>query len=537
MTHTPTGTPPIRGRSVDTGQVKSPPQTTGKGEARSLGQAAPAMSSHAQLLTVTPLNNDATIVPMTPQQIAAHQAPTAPVSEAMAPQSQPVTFPPRLMTSSEIDALGPRRPKKPESLSFYRMTSSRTDEMITFKFTVRGVDADSPFTRGIIERLKSMTEGKFCGFSTFTAVSKKGGGVEISFKAQCLSLSDRIAHVSYRDVSTLFENLFDLGISVHDVGLSRNDAICAQLSSQSWHCIRSASAITPRAELIGHLLTTGYFDLAFRLICDLTEACNGSASHHLLGSTKLRQLGALELIVFPNRNISKGFVEMVFKILKENPELLKHRHSLAQAGRMLLRSIADPDFQSDSHADLRKKVFAAIGDFRKRRSQKEAEALLQDLLDMPSGDRGELLLDPRVRQLLLIAFPDLHSLFEKIEANAYEVFLDRVKPLENCGLAFAGNFGQPVEIIGTHFDSYAIYNLLELAEAAVLCAGQIDCATGVLLTLSEIVLDEQWDHVLKRAENLRDRIQLIVKSEMPDQFDAIKALTDKAIAELKVWFG
>jgi hypothetical protein len=53
----------------------------------------------------------------------------------------------------------------------------------------------------------------------------------------------------------------------------------------------------------------------------------------------------------------------------------------------------------------------------------------------------------------------------------------------------------------------------------------------------ELVLDELWPDVLERAEALRDRIQLTVKSEMPDQFDAIKSLTDEAIDELKVWYG
>jgi len=476
---------------------------------------------------------------MTPQQIAAYEAPPImPPGQSLTITTLPSNANIRLMQPSEISALAPPRPNRPESLVFRPMTSHRSGTRITYKFTVRGIPADGQFTHWIVKQLKFLTEGEVCGCSSFKRESKKDGSTEISFKANDLSLSERVAQSSYIGVSNLFRNLFDLGVSVHDIGLSCEDAICADLSWNSWHCERSEDSITRRAGLIGLILNTGYFDLAFPLICDLRKACNETGLHHL-ASARLCPPGALKLIRHAYQITSKEFTELIFETLEESPQLLTRRHSLAQAGRMLLRSMTDPAFQSEFHDQFRRKVFAAIGDFRKRCSKAEAEALLQDLLDMPSDDRGELLLDPRVRQLMLMGFPDLRDLFETIDGNAYEVFLDRRKTLEDCGIVFSGNFGQPVEINGAYFDSDAVYNLLDLAEAAVLCAGKIDCATGVLLFLSERVLDvdELTPEVLERAEALRDRIQLTVKSEMADQFDAIKALTDEAIAELRVWYG
>jgi hypothetical protein len=73
-----------------------PLQTTADVHA-SLGLTASSMPSHAQVLTITPLDNDATIIPMTPQQIAAYQAPTTPVLDAVTPPGQSLTVTPPAM--------------------------------------------------------------------------------------------------------------------------------------------------------------------------------------------------------------------------------------------------------------------------------------------------------------------------------------------------------------------------------------------------------------------------------------------------------
>src|SRR5262245_57605990 len=62
MSTIPTGRPAKKGQSADTGQTTTSQTTAIVQATSSLGQIAPAMPSHAQVLTVTPLNNDATIV-------------------------------------------------------------------------------------------------------------------------------------------------------------------------------------------------------------------------------------------------------------------------------------------------------------------------------------------------------------------------------------------------------------------------------------------------------------------------------------------
>jgi len=110
-----------------------------------------------------------------------------------------------------------------------------------------------------------------------------------------------------------------------------------------------------------------------------------------------------------------------------------------------------------------------------------------------------------------------------------------MKTLEDCGIVFSGTplADAPVEIDGAHCDSYVIINLIELAEAAVMCAGRINWATGVMQFLSDRVL---YEHDYERVKELRDRIQLAVKFDPDPQvaatFDTVKALTDRAIADL-----
>jgi hypothetical protein len=519
MSTIPTGTPAAKNQSSDTGQTTAPQRTGNPGNvpAIALVQNAQDMPSHAQVLTVTTLPSNATV---------------------------------RLKMPWEISALAPPRPNRPESLIFGPMTSRQSGARVEYSFTVQGVTANSPFTGAIVRCFKHQAKGGVvCDFSHFRAKSRKDGSVEISFRANDFSFLGSYVDKLYLEVGNLFCNLHDLGVSEHDVKLFyRDDYIFAYLSKADWHCELTGDAIRQRGQFVRLFLITGHFDLAFRLICDLAEVCYKTGLHHVLESRSQEILPpiALSLILETFPITSKEFTDLTYKTLEQNPQFLKHRHCLVQAGRMLLRSILDPHFQSSFHNSIREKLFAAISDFRKGcETQEEAEALLQDLLDLPDDLRGELLLDPRARRLLLITFPALIEVFEEIEGNAYQVFLGRMKVLEDRGIVFSGAplTDEPVEINGTQFDSYIGYKLLDLAEAAVMCAGQINWATGVLQFLSERVLDvdELDDGMLERAGALRDRIQIAVRfdpdMQVADQFDTIKTLTDEAIAELDVWYG
>ena len=491
MANIPTGKLAGKGRSAEASRPAT--QATGNVGA-SLGSTASGMPSHEQLLTVTELGNAATIVPMTPQQIAAHQAPTAPVIDPPSPSAQMLTVTPlpanatvRLMRPWEISAFAPPRPVRPEALVIGPMTSSESNNTCTVSVTVKGVPLDNPYVGAVVDCLKHHT-GINNRVSHFAAKPTTDGCVEISFRSWTpflVCLHERCC----RDVGTLFKNLLELGVSAQDFrSLSSDDYIVAHLSSADWHCERSEHAVRPRGELVRLFLIAGYFDLAFPLLCDLAETCRETGSGDLLDtrSRKILTPEALRLVRNTDPITPKIFTQLVCNSFKDNPQFLKHRHCLVQAGRMLLRSISDPEFQSDVHSSLREKIFVAIGEFRRRCSKEEAEVLLQELLDLPADDRGELLLDPRAQRLLLIAFPTLVEVFEKIEANAYEVFLERMKTLEDCGIVFSGTIDplEPVQIDATHVDSSTVDALLDLGEAAVMCAGRINWSTGVLQFLS-----------------------------------------------------
>jgi hypothetical protein len=479
------------------------------------------MPTPAQLLTVTPLDNNATVVPMNLPDIRLHN---------------------HLLTQSEISTLAPRGPKRPESLDFGPITSDRSGTRIIYRFIVKGIAADSPFTDAIVGCFKHQNhqiEYLFSNFSSFKAKSTKDGSVEISFKSDDFSsAAPTIAHNLYLGVGNLFHHLHDLGVSEHDaIVWCRNDLIFANLSNADWHCENRADAIIQRGNLVRLLLLTGFFDLAFPLICDWADACHMTGMHHLFESRWYRQIlppNASALISNKYPITSKDFTDLAFKTLEENPQFLKCRHCLVQAGRLLLRSISDPDFQSDFHHTIRQRLFAAIGDFRMGcKTKEEAEALLRDLLDLPDDDRGELLLDLRARRLLLIAFPNFR-LFEEIEGNAQEVFWDRIKALEDQGLVFSGNAlaNEPVEINGPTITPVVVNMLIGLAEAAVRCAGRINWAIGVLQFLSKRVLEEDQ---IESVVALRDRIQLTVKSDpqVESTFETVKKLTDEAIANFR----
>jgi len=495
-------------RSSNLGALFSPRQRSGSGD----------MPTPAQTLTVTPMDNNASVVPMSLPDIGLHN--------------------PLLMRPDEISALAPPRPKQPELPAFGPMTSSDSGG-IEYKFEVQGVDTNSPCIKAILECLEyGSFEGDIKVFYDFKAKSTSGGSVEISFKAEDLMRDVKtIADELHTAVGNLFCNLHDLGVSERDFKFfPRKDFIFEHLSNADWHCEQTEDAVRGRAQLVRYFLLTGHFGLAFPLICDLADVCNMTGMHHLLESRSREILPPDALVLIQNSYpiTSKEFTDLAFKTLGQNPQFLKHRYCLVQAGRILLRSISDPLFQSDFHHATRQKLFAAIGDYFRKgcKTKEEAEALLQDLLDLPEDDRGELLLDPRARRLLLIAFPSFR-VFEEIEGNAQEVFWDRKKALENQGIDFSGDelADKPVEINGLRIKPF-VNLLLDLAEAAVMCAGRINWAIGVLQCLSKRVLEEDQ---IERVLALRDRIQLTVKSDpqVESTFETVKTLTDEATANLR----
>jgi len=482
------------------GPVLALPQPRGCGD----------MATPEQSLTITPLDNGVTVIPMTQQQIKLYS---------------------RLLTPCEVSALAPPTPKRPESLEFSRMAIHRSGDNLLCSFQLQGIAMNSPLTTTILQFLdQRAAEGRLTGYSRSEPELMEDGNLEVRFTAKDIWDATVIANNVYMGTRNLFTNFRDLGVSEHDCTiLCREETVCRNLSRDDWYGTRDG--IQERAKFIRVLLVIGKFDLAFPLLRDLAHVCHQTKSYHLVEEILLPN--ALALIRDKYPITSREFTELAFSTLNEYPLILNPR--LAQIGRMLLPSILDPDFQTDFHNDIREGIFTAIRDFRKGCGTKEeADALLQNLLDLPDDIRGELLLDPRARRLLLIA--GLRSLFEEIEGNAYEVFLDRLEALQIEGIVFSGNAlaDEPVQISGAHIN-WVVSALFDLAEAAVMCAGRINWATGVLQFLSDQKLD---DYQVERAKDLRDRIQIAVKFD-PDpqvaaQFDTIKRLTDEAIANLQL---
>jgi hypothetical protein len=213
-------------------------------------------------------------------------------------------------------------------------------------------------------------------------------------------------------------------------------------------------------------------------------------------------------------------------------DLSMRLNHFTRAGAMVLQDIATIDNNSSELEPYQIFVFEAIAS-----KVIFDEHALEKLLDLPGIVPGDLFQNPKARKLLLIAFPDLRKkVFEPIEGRAYDVFCDRRQRLEDEGVVFSGgelDWEKPFEIIAGPIDASTVDKLLDLAEAAVLCAGRIQYAAGVLQFLSEQVLD---DDQIERAVKLRDRIQMAVRfdplPELAATFDTVKTLTDDAIKEL-----
>jgi hypothetical protein len=470
------------------------------------------MATPEQSLTITPLDNGVIVVPMTQQQIKLHS---------------------RLLTPSEVSALAPPRPKRPESLEFGPMTTHHSGDNLLYSFRLRGVPVNSPLTTTILQILDQQLKPKLIDYSRSDPKLMEDGDLEISLTAKNFYGTTTIAENVYTGARYLFSKFRDLEVSERDCTiLGRCEHIFRNLSREDWD--RTRQGIVDRALFIRGLLIIGEFHLAFPLLRDLADVCHQTKFRYLLEGEFGAEWAAIGLSLIRDKYpiTSRELTELAFERLKEYP-LMRDRR-LAQAGWMLLPSILDPDFQTDFHNAIREELFTAIRDLRKECGTEEADALLQDLLDLPNDVRGELLLDPRARRLLLMAGLR-RSLLEEIEGNAYEVFVDRREALEIEGIVFSGNAlaDEPVQISGAHIE-WVVSGLFDLAEAAVMCAGQINWATGVLQFLSDQKLD---DHEVERAKDLRDRIQIAVEfdpdTQVAAKFDTIKRLTDEAIAKLQ----
>jgi hypothetical protein len=145
MSTIPTGTPVATNQADQT----MPAQSTGNAgnvPEISLSQNAHAIPSHAQVLTVTPLDSTATIVPMTPQQIAAYEAPSiTPPGQSLTITRLPSNANIRLMRPWEISALAPPMLKQPTALAFGPLTSCGSGGT-EYKFEMQGVDINSPYS-------------------------------------------------------------------------------------------------------------------------------------------------------------------------------------------------------------------------------------------------------------------------------------------------------------------------------------------------------------------------------------------------------
>jgi hypothetical protein len=441
----------------------------------------------------------------------------------------------RLMSWSEISALAPPRPKRPKSLEFGPLTSCHSESTVRCSFTVKGVAEDSPF----INVIWNIFVHAYATACTCSSRATKEGGVELCFEAhKCQSLHGKAYEFPsvtepYDLACNLLRNALALGASEHDAEVLSQRDVFAELSKDDWTCQRTLTGIRDRGLLVKRLLAAGHFELAFHLVCDLADASRIAGSYALAFETP--EIHALIEGGYPIT--LREFTHLACQAIHENPNLLLFAHCPVQAGRMLLCSSLDPDFNAACNQTVQDEVFAAIANFRMRRSRiKGANALLQDLFDLPDDVRSEVLIDPTTRRQLLMAFPALEKVTAQIEGNAIDVISDRMKQLQRRGIIFPDQFpfgNHPVEIVGAVVDSASIDLLLELGEVAVLCTGYVNWATGVLQFLSDRVLD---DDQIERAVALRNRLLSAVRfhpdREVAAQFDAIKTLTDAAIKEL-----
>ncbi len=419
-----------------------------------------------------------------------------------------------ILTPEQMSTLGPPIPERPK-VEFGELTSSSWDfPKIVYSATLAGVEPLSRLAVAICRRLSHELGG-----ASPVAPTECAEGIKISFEDLVASR----ATGSYRRLGDFITNLQALGVGTNDIAyLIELDSVWQDLAARTpWHFYGSRER---RKECIKALMSYGLFQPALLLLSDFMKVDASIIKDFALPFVQ----NELKLSTFVE---IKGDDLRALKSLVCCDLSMRLNH-FTRAGAMVLQDIATIDNNSSELEPYQIFVFEAIAS-----KVIFDEHALEKLLDLPGIVPGDLFQNPKARKLLLIAFPDLRKkVFEPIEGRAYDVFCDRRQRLEDEGVVFSGgelDWEKPFEIIAGPIDASTVDKLLDLAEAAVLCAGRIQYAAGVLQFLSEQVLD---DDQIERAVKLRDRIQMAVRfdplPELAATFDTVKTLTDDAIKEL-----
>jgi hypothetical protein len=256
----------------------------------------------------------------------------------------------------------------------------------------------------------------------------------------------------------------------------------ASLSEPTWQCGRYFS-LKDRLSCIKEIIGLGYCETAYKLICDLA-----TAPHKLTPLIKMSYVVEGQTHIVLNRD-SRGLLrcgdrdeaydheqylialaawepaatrfQKAIEFLGAQDRLLaKSCRYAVQTGKMVLSGFLRSEDVAVTDLDLQIKIFKAIAVHYK--NQKDKDAIMRELLDLPTADIFALLQNPKARQLLVMIDPS-------IEQNAFDVFLDRLKRLENIGFTFPSLdlLGEePIEFVADRpVDRATIDLLLDLAEA------------------------------------------------------------------------
>jgi hypothetical protein len=499
-----------------------------------LGETAEALAPHseAQSPTVTPLPSNPPIVLMTPEGIgtvgSASQA-----SETVAP-----------LSCQEIDALLPARPKRKE-VAFGPLDYRPSDDgkFLEFEFTVEGLSEDDLLTMNVWGFFRRKLRDEAFVFSDPVARSGRNGAViafrgavtakETDIELMCEKMLKRVFHV-FDLAHNVFLNLQDLGILDNDHGLHNDPDVGRIMRRPSWRCSSKADddlAVRYRSMLF--LLSRRYYEAGVTLLSDLlsvwgqtldwvSRSLSFYVDHHAPACAQTSGSAQLDHFV---------------RLLCLDERIVSSWEFQCQVGRIVLRELATSENNASALKLHHVILFDRFAEFR-RLFPDLAKPLLRELLDLSAADRVSLFRSPKARKLLLIAFPELRRVFERIEQHDYRVFRDRRHELEDKhGFHFGGQpmSNAPISVTCSGpVDFGTIDLLLDLADAAAMCAGQIGWAIGVLQFLSDRVLD---DAQFGRAKALHNLIQMAVRFD-PDElvaatFRAVRTQTDNAIDSLK----
>jgi hypothetical protein len=182
MSNIPTGMPVAKNQPIDAGPATAPQTADNPGNvpAIELVRNAHAMPGYARVLTVTPLESTATIVPMIPQQIAAYEAPSiTPPGQSLTVTPLPGTATVRLMTPEEISRRGPDKPERPDDIKRVRFGNLRQDrEGDSFVFSCELENA----SRNILDAVENMLNVNLCPDIYALSITPTECGAKISFK-------------------------------------------------------------------------------------------------------------------------------------------------------------------------------------------------------------------------------------------------------------------------------------------------------------------------------------------------------------------